>query len=546
MADMNAAMLGMPPETDPLEYAKALRQQQLAEIAMQSALTPASVQQPQGSNRGFYQAAKVSPLSPLIKLAEAYMARKGLDTSNQNMAQMYARGLQAFDPNGGGAQPAPVSAPVQPSGGVGVPAASGGYGGGAGASDAGQPGTTGAPQVNPMNPWGYDPRSMMRLYMTDPQKYIEAIKPTPEWQNYLLMAGGDSRAATQLALGAAAKQRSIEMRGGNTAFDPMTGRGIVAPEPTAGVQYSGDPFHGGISASPIPGAAEISANKGGLETAVKAANTPVQVSNDQGQPTFIRPGLNPVGLQAPATPALGSLGQAGGGAAPGAPAAAEGASSYFKPRAGGGGGSLQTTAGKAAQEAGGTSGQDYSKTLAVDSANALEVRRSLAELKNLAKTAVPGAANPLKLQVGTMMTAAGADPATVSAYLGVDLGALQAAQKQTAGLAVASIHQMTTRGTNFDLDTFMRNNPNFAQTPAAFARVVDFMDKKSKEIIDKQQDFQQWKKTGDNGQPVHPDEWMSGHTARWNKMQSDLIEAGKTNSRKPLDQIHKETVGGNP
>jgi len=58
------------------------------------------------------------------------------------------------------------------------------------------------------------------------------------------------------------------------------------------------------------------------------------------------------------------------------------------------------------------------------------------------------------MKTGSMMIAAGVDPATVSRWLGVDIGALQAAQKTNGYIAVNTIHSMTSRGTNFDLDTF--------------------------------------------------------------------------------------------
>jgi len=156
-------------------------------------------------------------------------------------------------------------------------------------------------------------------------------------------------------------------------------------------------------------------------------------------------------------------------------------------------------------------------------------------LKNLASQATPAASNAAKMKLGSYMIATGMNPQTVSGFLGVDIGALQAAQKQTATLAVNTIHSMTSRGTNFDLDTFMRNNPNLNMAdPAAFNKVVDYMDNKARQEIAKQKDFADWK-VGKS-----PDDWETGHTAHWLDKQNQDIDAGKSQS----SHMATKVVGG--
>lgn len=519
MPDQNP-MLGMPPGVDPIDYAKIMRQSQVAELLQQAALSPVGVQQPQGSNRGFYQAARVSPLSGISRLAEAMMAKRGMDTSNTNQAQMYAQGLRAFAPGGGGA-PAPAPA---------AQGADGGYSGGAGASDAGQPGSAqpaGQAPINPMNPTGQDPRAMMRLYMQSPKDYLEAVKGTPEWQTALLATGGDRSAAQALLTAKMHKDAMVELRTGNTMFDPLTNKAILAPNPSEGVTFRGDPLSGkGVEAIPIKNSDEIAAGRAGAIEASKQANTPHEVPSTTGAPTFITPHL----AAPPGAPAPG---------APQTPPVPQVPKSYFPAAPTG----LQTTSGKEQQSAGGKQGVEYAHDLAADSSGALEVRRSLAEMRNLAKSQDPSASNTMRMKIGQFAIASGMSAERVARWTGIDAGVLEAAKKQTSGLAVASIHQMTNRGTNFDLETFMENNPNLLQTPGGFQRVVDYMDGKSKSIIEKQRDFQKFKKTGgENGGPLPPEDWMPAHAAHWNELQEKEIESGKYTSRTPTEAT--KTIGG--
>jgi hypothetical protein len=248
----------VPPGMDPIEYAKMVRQQQIAELAMNAATTPISVQQPQGSNRGFYQAARVSPVSGLAKLAEAMIAKKGMDQSAQNQAEMYARGLQAFSPNGGPPQP-PPAAPADSG-------PQGGYSGGAGANDAGQPGSTVAPvrpsvsTPNPLNPTALPAKPLFDLYRTDPAKYLDMIKGTPEWQTTLAAYGGNVTAAQAAIKAKMTKEGALEMRsGGETGIPDPTAPGgyrfIRTPNLGPNQEYTRDANGNVVETHLIPGAA---------------------------------------------------------------------------------------------------------------------------------------------------------------------------------------------------------------------------------------------------------------------------------------------------
>jgi hypothetical protein len=290
---------------DPIEYAKMVRQQQVAEMALNAAATPISVQQPQGSNRGFYQASRVSPVSGLAKLAEAMIAKKGLDTSAQNQAEIYARGLQAFSPNGGPPQP-PSAAPSQ----------DGGTPGGAGANDAGQPGSTVNPPQptttggNPLNPIGVPAKPLFDLYRTDPAKYLDAIKGTPEWQTMLRAYGGNVTAAQHALQAEMAKKGSLEMRaGGETGIPDGQGgyKFIRTPNLGPNQEYTRDANGNVAETHLIPGAATAEQQE---ETAKKTGENMGEIHDlpTAGGGSRVQFGLGgiPGAPQSPPTPAAGA------------------------------------------------------------------------------------------------------------------------------------------------------------------------------------------------------------------------------------------------
>ena len=506
MADMTSMLMQAPPDTDPVEYAKAVRRAQMAEVLQQMALTSPEVQQPSSSVGGKFVQARISPFQGLAKVAEALMARKAMDRSNTNMAQIYANGLKAFQPGGG--QAMPQTDPNAPQS---------GYQGGPGVRDAGQ--AQGQPTpINPMNPQGLPAVPLMRQYMTDPNAYLNTVKGTPEWQNFMTMAHGDVNLATRLALAKAQKDRMLDLRPDQTALDPLGGAALTAPDPSKNMQYSGNGFNGTLTAAPIANAEQIAASGVAAKTAAENANKPIQGTGLNGEVTLNTPRLDGM---APSTAPLPGIG---------------GVKNYF----GSSNGQVighQTTAGAAEQKKGGETAAEHGANLAADAANAVDVIRGLHEMRNLSNVASPNSANQMKLAAGNLMIAGGADPDSVAGWLGVNVGALQAASKQTSQLAVSSIHQMTSRGTNFDLDTFMKNNPNLMMSPEGFHRVVDYMEKKSHDIVAKQQDWIKFIHKGDDGKPVPEEQQVGLHTAHWNKKVLDEIGKGKTDSRKPLDSF---------
>lgn len=551
----NSLPIGLDDPNSIAAYLQLQRKAALVQALQQDSLTPVSVQQPQGGGK-YYQAARVGPIAALSKLAEALIAKKGYgDVVKGEAAQRQAE-LAAF---GGG--PSSVAPPPTPGG---------------GAQDAGQPGSAqpfnpGVPQqrTTPYNPGGLPPSAALALAHSDPKAYVEYLRGDPDWRMAMKAAEGDpdvrsgkqtqEQVASRLLYGKARVAAQAEARSGQLQRDYFTGSEDVAPNTTENMTYIRGP-NGTLVAQPIGNAADIVANAAGKKEAATEAEKPHEYKGEHGETGFAFVNPPHVGsLTAPTTPPLKSLGQAGPQppiAAPGPSGVAPAANPPYKPKlppaappptAGGGtiskAGTIpgsQTTAQNAAQAAGGKDAAEYLSNLAQDSNGALEVHRQLDEMKRLSIGNRLNASAPMKMHIGQMAIAAGVDPEVVAKWTGIEVGKLEAAAKETSSLAVASIHQMTSRGTNFDLSTFMKNNPNFAMTPEGFYRVVDYMDRKSLNIIAKHADAVKYHEDNPN---MSPDVFMSKHTAKWNQDQVKAIDAGKAASRPPPDRFRLQPTG---
>lgn len=512
-----------PPYLDPSQYPAYIdlqRKQMLAQALMQN--TQQSAQNPQDWN-SMRIVPRRSALSNVATLASALMAGKAQNSALGSQQQYFQGMMGGGQPPAAAApsSPAPIPGTAPPNG---VPDSQGPPGPAPGAAPAssGAPPTSGllppAPQNNSMLiPGTSRAQSQGLLSMMGPQEYGKAVagQYAPTDMEKMLRAAGIDPASPlghqilQQTVAKANYLAPIEQRPGAVERDPLTNAviGQNPSAPTGGVNFydkSGNLTGQGLA----PGAASAIAGSSAADTAGKVSQTPLEAGVDAaGRKVYefpTPPTLAPGGSQAGATAVSGASG----------------------------GGSTASAATLQAQKTGAEGGQNYASELSKNATGATEVRRSLSELKNLATQATPGAMNEGKMKLGSYMIAAGVQPQTVAGWLGVDVGALQAAQKQTATLAVNTIHSMTSRGTNFDLETFMRNNPNMNMSdPSSFQRVVDYMDNKSKQEIAKQKDFVAWKKG------VSPDEWESGHTAHWLDQQNQAIDAGHSNSRPPLSSF---------
>jgi hypothetical protein len=494
------------PMLDPSQYPSYLdaqRKSQIAQMLMSAMQSQGQAPTMPNTSNPYAVMPRRSPLQSVSQLATALMAGKAAKDAS-TAQQQYFQGLY------GGQQPSSSAPSTGPGAGIISPDAS------PDAQAAAQavtdmppksglvqpaPAPAAAPR-NPLIPPGMTPgAAQAMLGMMGPEGYAKTfLAPqyqTPEIVAQIRSAGLDpsSAAGQQIQRDALAKATTNlqDVRPGSTLYDVNRNNPLFTG-PDNGINtiwQNGQP-----SAAPVPGAAAATEAMQKAKTVGTQTATPIKLGVDEN-------GKDIYGYAAP--PGAGAL----NATAPGATASP---------------GSVQS------QKAGADAGQAYASELAKNAAGATEVRRSLSELKNLSQQATPSAANDAKAKLGAFMIAAGADPDTVSKWTGVDTGALQAAQKQTATLAVNSIHSMTSRGTNFDLDTFMRNNPNMNMAdPAAFSRVADYMGNKASQDIAKQKDFAQWKKTSG----VSPDDWETQHTAHWLDLQNQAIDKGQSNSARP-------------
>lgn len=519
----------LPPYLDPSQYPAYLdlqRKQQLAQMLMQNTQQMSQTPPEWNSMRVVPRRSVLSNVATLASaLASGYAQNQSLDAQKNYFKGMYGGG--GGQPQGGQPAPSPnLSVPTQV-----TPSA-----GGTSTQFGDTPPAPGLvpPQAAPQQaPQGNNPRllvpgdigmSQTLLGMMGPQEYGKALAgryaPT-DLEKIARAAGANDQQIQSIMQANIAKQNyiaPIEEREGSVERNPLN-NAVIGENPKtplgAANTYNAQ---GQLTGQQMtPGSQNAIAQSAAASTAGSVSQTPQKIGVDKdGRDVFVYP----------KPPAMANSGGAQ------APKVASPSSSAAPATA--------SAAVLAAQREGGLTGQQYSNELAKNATGATEVRRSLSELKNLASQATPGAANESKMKMGSYMIAAGADPNHVASWLGVNIGALQAAQKQTATLAVNTIHSMTSRGTNFDLDTFMRNNPNLNMSdPSAFNRVVDYMDNKSKQEIAKQADFVQWKKQN----PSKPEDWEAEHTAHWLSQQNQSIDQGQSNSRSTAAPVTK-SLGG--
>lgn len=259
------------PYFDPSQYPAYLdaqRKQQLAQMLMgslQSAnQTPAS-----------WDSMKVVPKRGLMQnasvLADALLARKGLDASNQATAQ-YMQGLY------GGGQPATPDTAMQ---GPPTPGA------------APSSGIVQQPAQNPMIPAGVPKGVAMAAVNADPKEYFKSLlsyyQGTPEWQNAVRMNGGNVQAAMQQLQAEARVKGTTHMRQGEDVQLP-DGTTIRNPVLGSGETLTRDAQGNPQSVSLIPGAADAAGTLKGAQTAAEVANTPKLVPQGGGVEKLMYPG----------------------------------------------------------------------------------------------------------------------------------------------------------------------------------------------------------------------------------------------------------------
>lgn len=309
-----------PPYFDPSQYPAYLdmqRKQQMAQMLM------GSLQQA-NQTPSDWNSMKVVPKRGMLQnvavLADALMAKKGLDASNaastQYMQGLYGGGTQSPDAAAVSAAsegpPSPGAAPGAP-----VQAVSGNV----------------QPQ-NPLIPPGMDRRQAAMISGAPggmealTKAAVERSAPL-EFQRQLHAAGidPDSPLGQKLQQDVIAKSTNIapiDVRPGGTLYDPITHQPI-ASAPNGAIQTKWGP--NGPTQAVVPGGDQALAQVQGAETGARTANTPTVIPTKGGGSTFGYPGdvlhtappaLRAAGAPPPAAapPSNGQAAPAGGQAAP--------------------------------------------------------------------------------------------------------------------------------------------------------------------------------------------------------------------------------------
>jgi hypothetical protein len=226
----------------------------------------------------------------------------------------------------------------------------------------------------------------------NPADLTKMLAGSPEYQD-LVRAFGSPEAAAAAVRGKAHAAAMQTVRPSNTAIDLMSGTGMVAPDPERGLQFSGDPTRGPISAATIPGVAENAGRNAFFTSQGTHLGTPeYKPAGPGGTPTPMYPPPNPN-----APPAVGAPGAAPA-AAPALPpvgAGAAGQGSYFGPHA-----SPTSLTEEQRLKQGTDAGVAYQSELSKNASGALGVVRSVSEMRNLLKASGdPNATTPVRAQM---------------------------------------------------------------------------------------------------------------------------------------------------
>lgn len=123
---------------------------------------------------------------------------------------------------------------------------------------------------------GMTKQASMNFFLMDPQGYYaklaEAVAPTPEQKNYGSAYPGDPQAAQAGLQGLLTHNRTLNLRGGNFAFDPATQQGFGVPD-SAGMAPVMGP-NGQMGMQLVPGAQQALAGSNFASSLGKGATTP--------------------------------------------------------------------------------------------------------------------------------------------------------------------------------------------------------------------------------------------------------------------------------
>ena len=262
---------GVPPDQIQ-DYLDAQKQQMLAGVLMNA--FQRSSQTPESWN-SMRVVPKRSPLQNLSTLASALLAGNATSNSANSQARLAMNLNNAYTPGGQMTSPGTPLQPAPPASDPNEQSVR---------SPIAQPNgqsfqqTLAATQpqyspTNPRNPWGLPADVVRNVAMSDPAKYAEMLRGTPEYQNALRAAGGDPNLAQQLMLGQATKAGTSDARGGSWVRGP-DGKWMQLPNAGPGQNLQLGP-NGEVTSQEIPGYVDTQAKLKGAETgATEAAEAP--------------------------------------------------------------------------------------------------------------------------------------------------------------------------------------------------------------------------------------------------------------------------------
>lgn len=526
------------------------RQQQLADMLKQQAMTPAGDTQ---VINGW--AVRRSPLEAVSKIAQALMGgymQKDADAKQLALAQaMQGRMGNMFDSMAGAA----------PAGGT---ASSGTLAPASGAPANSQPLSQGEPEASPASsPASAPPLSQVdrirnqakAAYLmgnTDlANKLLENVSTLTNEQKNMAAMGQDPLQMGRYGAAAARKAGIIELQPGTTALDLSTGEERFQPKVGEGISLNNGvatalPGYAGANAA-IAGAsadATARAQAGHKLITVNTANGPVMMTEEQAaqqagggqQPAMPAPAVGgaPVDLmhmtlaqkekfmaQARAQFALRPGSQPGTSVEGPAPAAgsqggirlktpAQEAQELADVKA-------RTEPGLAQSTKEATDMADYGKALNGHLSESQALLQRIAQSREALKKFQAGGGGDARVQLAQWAQAIpGMPTSVVDKIAGGNLSAAQEFQKYAAQEALGTMQQALAsdtgkgaQGNRIAMQLFIKNNPNIDTDPRAIEKIFNFQTQLHNQLKAQSDAYQQYKKTPGNNPADFPNWWAS-------------------------------------
>lgn len=182
----------------------------------------------------------------------------------------------------------------------------------------------------------------------------------------------------------------------------------------------------------------------------------------------------------------------------------------------------------------------FGSTINQQADSAVAANKSLSRIQTLMKDFDPGKMAPLKSQLSQWAQSLGVMSQEEADSTFGSAGSMGAIGKIAIGLAANQTKALTSRPALLEFQSFMKANPNVEMTPDMLNKVMTYSADVNNLALEKQKEFQKWKKENPYGDSVDFD-------SMWNqKVTNEFMDKDSEVSKTLIDMAGKNTGNGAP